>query len=135
MKTVTFTLLLFSAGSALAAPPAELLAHYRTEAMGSAPQFVPSAQRGAAFYARRFNVSAGMPACTSCHTDDPTQPGRHVITDKAIRPLAPAANPERFTDLARAEKWFGRNCREVVGRACTAAEKADLVAFMLEVRP
>ncbi|MDI6750544.1 MAG: DUF1924 domain-containing protein [Rhodocyclaceae bacterium] len=118
-----------------AATPAELLETYRNDAAKAMPNFQPSAQRGAEFFARRFAVSAKMPACTSCHTDKPTQPGRHVVTDKAIKPLAPAANPERFTELAKAEKWFGRNCKEVVGRECTAAEKADFVAFMMEVRP
>lgn len=114
-----------------AATPAELLAGYRTAAGAG---FTPSAQRGAAFYAEPFNVSAKMPGCTSCHTDKPAQAGRHVVTDKAIKPLAPTANAERFTDGAKAEKWFGRNCKEVVGRACTAAEKADFLAYMMEGR-
>jgi hypothetical protein len=89
-----------------------------------------SAQRGAEFYARSFGVSAKMPSCASCHTDNPAQAGRHVVTDKAIKPLAPAANAERFTDPAKVEKWFKRNCTEVVGRECTAAEKADFIAFV-----
>ena len=45
-----------------------------------------------------------------------------------------AANGERFADPAKVEKWFGRNCKEVVGRACTPGEKADFVAYMSEVR-
>ena len=32
--------------------------------------------------------------------------GRHASTDKAIEPLATTANPKRFTDSAKAEKWF-----------------------------
>lgn len=123
-----------SVGVAQAATPAELLAGYRAEAAKQAPGFVPSAQRGAAFYARRFEVTAKMPACASCHTDQPTQAGRHVVTDKVIKPLAPVANGQRFTDPAKVEKWFGRNCKEVVGRECSAAEKADFLAFMMEVR-
>ena len=55
-------------------------------------------------------------------------------TGKTIRPLAVAANPERFTDPAKVEKWFGRNCKEVVGRACTPGEKANFVAYMSAVR-
>ncbi|HJV92459.1 MAG TPA: DUF1924 domain-containing protein [Azonexus sp.] len=51
-----------------------------------------------------------------------------------MRPLAVAANAERFSDPAKVEKWFGRNCKEVVGRACTPGEKADFVAFASEVR-
>jgi len=122
---------LMSTTPALAASPAELLKGYSAEASRQQAGFTPSAQRGAAFYDHRFGVSAKMPACSSCHTQNPAQAGRHVVTDKPIKPLAPAANPERFTDLAKAEKWFGRNCKEVVGRDCTAAEKADFLAFIM----
>lgn len=116
--------------AAQAATPAELLEGYRAEAARQTPGFQASAQRGAEFYKRGFGVSAKMPSCTSCHTDNPAQPGRHAVTDKAIKPLATAANAERFTDPAKAEKWFRRNCTEVVGRECSAAEKADFVAFL-----
>jgi len=61
-------------------------------------------------------------------------PGQHAITGKAIKPMAVAANPERFTDPAKVEKWFGRNCKEVIGRACTANEKADFIAYLTEGR-
>jgi hypothetical protein len=134
MRTALFLLpALFAApytASVQAASPAELMAGYSQEASRQQAGFTPSAQRGGAFYSRQFGVSAKMPACTSCHTDNPAQAGRHVVTDKPIKPLAPAANAERFTDLAKADKWFGRNCKEVVGRDCTAAEKADFVAFL-----
>lgn len=134
MKSALPLLAALFASCAQAAMPAELLAGYRAEAARERPGFAPSAQRGAEFYARRFDASAKMPSCTSCHTGQPTQAGRHVVTDKAIQPLAPAANAARFTDLAKAEKWFGRNCKEVVGRACSVTEKADFVAFMMEAR-
>jgi hypothetical protein len=55
-----------------------------------------------------------------------------VKTGKAIAPLAPAANAERFTDAGKAEKWFRRNCNDVLGRACTASEKADVLAYLLK---
>ena len=73
-------------------------------------------------------------SCATCHTDSPTATGRHAITGKAIAPLAPVANPERFRDAAKAEKWFKRNCSDTLGRACTPAEKADLIAFLLAVK-
>jgi len=75
-------------------------------------------------------VSAKLASCAICHTDDPAQAGRHVFTDKAIKPLAPTANAERFSDPAKVEKWFKRNCTEVVGRECTTAEKADYIAYV-----
>ncbi len=116
--------------SAQAATPADLLSGYRAEAAQQAAGFQPSAQRGAAFHARNFGVSAKLASCASCHTDNPAQAGRHVVTDKSIKPLAPAANAERFADPAKVEKWFRRNCTEVVGRECSAAEKADYMAFL-----
>lgn len=97
---------------------------------GSAVGVRAAAQRGAEFYGRKFGVSDKMPSCASCHTDSPLRPGRHAITGKDIKPLAPAANAERLTDPAKVEKWFRRNCKEVVGRECDAGEKADFIAFL-----
>ena len=31
------------------------------------------------------------------------------------------------------EKWFARNCKDVLGRACTPAEKADVVAWLAAI--
>ncbi len=107
---------------------------YVAEARRQAPSFTPSAERGGAFFRRAFAVTEKMPACASCHTENPLAVGRHVVTGKDIRPLAPAANGERLADAAKVEKWFGRNCKEVVGRPCSAAEKADFVQFLVEVR-
>ena len=49
--------------------------------------------------------------------------------------MAPAFNAERFTDAAKVEKWFRRNCNDVVGRECTAAEKADVLAWLSTLKP
>ena len=65
----------------------------------------------------------------------PTQPGRHAATGKPIGPLAPAFNPQRFTDPAKVEKWFRRNCKDVMSRECTAAEKADILSWLLGLKP
>jgi cytochrome c peroxidase len=129
-KTVLSVLLATGAVIAQAATPAQLLETYTAEAAKQTPGFQPSAQRGAAFYAQRFAVSEKMPACATCHTDNPAQAGSHAITGKAIKPLAPRAEPARFTDLAKVEKWFKRNCGEVVGRECSAGEKADFIEFL-----
>ncbi len=116
--------------SVQAASPTDLLQSYTAEASRQQAGFTPSAQRGADLYRKEFRVSAKMPSCQSCHTEDPAQAGRHSVTTKPIKPLSPAANPERFTDRAKADKWFGRNCKEVIGRDCTAMEKADFIAFL-----
>jgi len=51
--------------------------------------------------------------------------------------MAPSANPQRFADAADAakvEKWFKRNCADVLKRACTAQEKGDFMAYLLSVK-
>ena len=73
-------------------------------------------------------------SCASCHTAQPTAEGKHASTGKPIRPMAPAANPERFTDAAKTEKWFRRNCNDVLGRECSASEKADVIAWLLTLK-
>lgn len=107
---------------ARAATPAELLADYERAAGAAA-----SAARGEAFFGARHGREW---SCSSCHGLPPVAAGRHASTGKPIEPLAPAANPQRFTDPAKVEKWFGRNCRDVLGRECSAGEKADLLAWL-----
>jgi mono/diheme cytochrome c family protein len=74
-------------------------------------------------------------SCSSCHGDVPTRAGSHAATGKPIAPLAPAFNPERLTDEAKTEKWFRRNCNDVVGRECSAAEKADVISWLRSLKP
>ncbi|MEP7183230.1 MAG: DUF1924 domain-containing protein [Betaproteobacteria bacterium] len=123
------------ASSAAAEFPAEMVARYAADAAKAQPGYVPSAAAGREFFLRRFDVSAELPGCATCHTENPAARGKHAITGKRIAPLAPSANLDRFTDGAHVEKWFKRNCTEIVGRECTAAEKANFVSFLLTVRP
>lgn len=69
-------------------------------------------------------------SCASCHKSQPTSDGLHASTNKSIAPLAPAFNAKRFTDEAKVNKWFKRNCNDVLGRECTAVEKADVMAYL-----
>lgn len=90
-----------------------------------------SASRGEQF----FKATHGNEwSCASCHGNDATATGKHAKTGKLIQPLAPAANAERFTDPAKVEKWFKRNCNDVLGRACTAQEKGDVLAYLLTLK-
>lgn len=89
-----------------------------------------SATRGQAFY----SAKTGDMACASCHGDSPKASGKHTKTGKDILPLAPSANAQRFADAAKVEKWFGRNCKDVLNRACTAQEKGDFIAYVLSVK-
>ena len=121
-------LTLLSAGPAAhAATPAELLAGYTAQAGAPA-----QATRGQQF----FTTTHGRDwSCASCHGAMPTQAGQHASTGKAITALAPAFNPERFTDPVKVEKWFRRNCNDVAARECSAAEKADVMAWLLTLKP
>ena len=89
------------------------------------------AARGKAFYGQ---THGGEWSCASCHGSTPTVPGKHASTGKVIEPLAPSANAQRFTDAAKVDKWFRRNCKDVLKRECTASEKADVVAYLLTVK-
>lgn len=129
-KIAVAMLFIACAGIAHAETPSSLIIGYTAEAVRTTPGFVPSAERGQEFYMRKWSVSKTMPACATCHTNQPTAEGKHVVTSKRIAPLSPVANPERFANSAKVEKWFRRNCQEVVGRECSAAEKADFIQFL-----
>jgi hypothetical protein len=73
-------------------------------------------------------------SCSTCHTDNPADVGKHARTGKAIQPLAPAANAERFTDQAKVDKWFKRNCNDVLNRACTPLEKGDVLTYLMSLK-
>ncbi len=90
-----------------------------------------SAARGEEFFKAKHGKEW---SCASCHTDNPAAMGKHANTGKDIQPLAPAANAERFTDMAKVEKWFKRNCNDVLGRACTPQEKGDVLSYLLTVK-
>jgi mono/diheme cytochrome c family protein len=75
-----------------------------------------------------------MPACAACHTDDPKQEGKHNLSKKPIMPLAPVANPERFTDVNKVEKNFSNHCRDIYSRDCTAAEKGHFLTYLMSVK-
>ena len=114
-------------GAAQAATPAEQLAGYTALAGAQAEP-----ARGQAFFTSRHGRDW---SCSSCHGALPVQAGKHAATGKPIGALAPAFNPERFTDAARTEKWFHRNCNDVVGRECSASEKADVLAWLMTLKP
>jgi hypothetical protein len=115
--------------AAQAATPADLLASYSAQA-GSPG----SPERGQEFFtaSRRNDLNMN---CASCHGKLPTGNGRHELTEKRIAPLAPAFNPERFTDLNRTDGWFRTNCKDVLRRECSAQEKADVLAWLISLKP
>ena len=91
-----------------------------------------NAELGKAFFTTRHG---GEWSCASCHGTPPTAQGKHASTGKAIAPLAPGFNPKAFTDTAKVDKWFRRNCKDVLERECTAVEKADVLAYLNALKP
>jgi len=136
VKALSCMLILISgatiATAALAGPREDLLARYAQEARASEPGSSGfSAKNGQAFHtARHAGGKPDTPACTACHGENPRNPGR-TKTGKSIEPMAVSINATRFTDAAKVEKWFRRNCNEVLGRECSPREKGDWLAYMI----
>lgn len=129
-----FALFMLAAGllvnQAHAETPAQVLDTFKAEAAAT-PGFQGfSAAHGESFFKTKHNHDL---SCSSCHTDNPAAQGKHAETDKLIKPLAPSANPERFTDMKKVAKWFKRNCNDVLDRECTPQEKGDVLTYLLSV--
>ncbi len=118
----------FTVQTAHAETPAEILAMIKTEAAATAGFQGFSAARGDTFFHTKHG---GEWSCSSCHTDSPMNQGKHAKTEKVIKPLAPAANAERFTEVKKVDKWFKRNCNDVLDRECTAQEKGDVLTYLI----
>jgi hypothetical protein len=133
MKHLCIALMLssISAMSAWAEQPQDFLTTFAAQAkMDNASFSGFDANRGEQFFKSRHG---GDWSCSTCHTDNPTAMGQHTVTKKDIKPMAPSVNPERFTDAAKVEKWFKRNCKDVVKRECTAQEKGDVLTYLLSL--
>lgn len=130
MKTLSITFMTLAISlPAFAESPQNILNIYQQQAGGNS-----SSVRGEKFFmAKRTHSNGESLSCTSCHTDNPKASGK-TRANKAIEPMAPAANKDRFTDPAKVEKWFKRNCKDVLERACSDQEKADFIAFMISVK-
>lgn len=127
MKMLIAASLFMLGGLAQADTVDDRLAAYQAEGAGPF-----DAAQGKAMWTKTFNPSgADKPrSCSTCHTDNLTVNGKHARTGKAIKPLAPSVNPERLTDAKEIEKWFGRNCKWTMGRACTPQEKGDFLSYL-----
>jgi len=123
--------LALGAFQALALTPADIRSNLERAARQSLPGFTGfSAQRGRQFFTSRHGNDW---SCASCHSENPLAPGRHAKTGKDISALAPSATPQRFTDIAKVEKWFNRNCSDVLNRVCTAQEKGDVLEYLISL--
>ena len=133
MKQLCIALLLSFgiAFSAWAEQPQDFLTTFAAQAKIDNATFSGfDASRGEQFFKSRHG---GDWSCSTCHTENPSAMGQHTVTKKDIKPMAPVANPERFTNTAKVEKWFKRNCKDVLKRECTDQEKGDVLTYLLSL--
>jgi mono/diheme cytochrome c family protein len=134
IRSLVAAALLLVPVSAMAADAARdaIVAGYAAQAKQANPAFAGfSAQRGETLFRTKWaGGDERTPSCTACHTDNPRNPGQNAKTGRAIEPVAVSANPKRFTSQSDVEKQFGRDCKSVLGRECTALEKGDYITFM-----
>ncbi len=132
MRVLLLSLVLCLPCVAMAQSLVQLQAGYANQAIRDDPSFKAfSSERGQRFFLSKHGNDW---SCASCHTSDPMRSGKHDVTGREILPMAPAANPKRFADAAKTEKWFRRNCRDVLGRECSAQEKGDVLAWLGSLR-
>ncbi|MBN8450177.1 MAG: DUF1924 domain-containing protein [Candidatus Accumulibacter sp.] len=126
------SLALITANPGIAGPREEQLDRYASAARAANPAFAGfSAARGRTLHTQAFaGGKPDTPACTSCHGNDTRGAGRNPA-GKTIEAMALSASPSRYTDPAKVEKWFKRNCNDVLGRECTPLEKGDWLTFMI----
>lgn len=87
---------------------------------------------GKLFYNRKIKLgNSKETSCASCHSANPADLGKHIVTGKAIKPLSPVVNPNRFTDLDKVEDQFTQHCNDIIGTDCAAKEKADYIAYVM----
>jgi len=107
---------------------------YTAHAKHADPKFAPTADAGKAFFTKKVLVEGKDLSCSTCHTDNPANKGEHADTHKPIKPLAPSANPDRFSDRNKSEKAFTKHCRDLYKEDCTPQNKANYVTYLLSVK-
>ena len=131
-RRATAAALLLALATSLAQAAADTTPAQQQQRFASQAGSTPQAERGKLFF---NSTHGGEWSCASCHGQQPGQAGKHASTGKTIAPMAPAFNPQAFTDSAKVDKWFRRNCGDVLKRECSAGEKADVLAYLISVKP
>jgi mono/diheme cytochrome c family protein len=135
LRVLTLALVASLAASLTATAPAQAAdttPAQQLERFAAAAGAPGQAERGRVFFT---TAHGGEWSCASCHGARPVAPGRHASTGKALDALAPGFNPRAFTETAKVDKWFRRNCKDVLQRECSATEKADVLAYLLGLKP
>lgn len=144
MKITSYILLALLGVSSLSAyadaTTAQKIAEkYAAAAKAADPNYAGlSAEDGKTFFNReviQFKGDTKNPgkaiACASCHTANPADSGKHIVTGKSIKPLSPVVNAKRFNSVKNVEDKFTKHCNEVVGSDCTPQEKGNYIAYLL----
>lgn len=133
MKMISLFMLLLS--SSMAFGNDEILKNFEAQAKSVDAKFAGfKAAEGENFFrTERINSKGEKVSCMTCHSSDPKKEGL-TRANKVIDPIAPIANKERFTDMAKVEKWFKRNCKDVYERECTVLEKGQFTKYMMSVK-
>jgi len=92
----------------------------------------PNQVKGQQLWQQKFigNKPYAKRSCTTCHGTNVTLMGKHIKTNKQIKPMAVSINPQRFTKKSKVDKWFLRNCKWTMGRECTQQEKTNITAYL-----
>lgn len=129
LRFARFALLVLACLGSAARAEADFGKLYRMYSQAGGREF--NASRGKDFWLKERPGEGGDAVnCATCHGTDLRKPGRHNKSGKAIEPMAPSVNKDRYTDVEKLEKWFLRNCKQVVRRECTAQEKGDVLRYL-----
>jgi len=104
-----------------------LLKEYKSQGAGTADP-----AQGKILWQKTYTTQneSSQRSCASCHTQNLEKIGKHIKTNKEIKPMSPSVNPQRLTNLKKVNKWFKRNCKWTMGRECTAQEKSNLLSYI-----
>ena len=91
-------------------------------------------EAGQAFYLKKRNQQLTDVSCAACHTSNPTSTGKHILTNKPIKPLAPSANPARFVDAKKVQSNMTEHCFDLYGTDCRDYEKGIFLTYIMSVK-
>lgn len=125
-KIVITAVLLFSSPVLMADAVNDMFTEYKQQGVT-----IMDEKAGEVLWNKEFKDKKGkLRSCTNCHGSDLSKTGKHIRTDKPIKPMAPSINKQRYTKVKTIKKWFKRNCKWTLGRECSAQEQADILSYL-----
>jgi hypothetical protein len=108
--------------------------NYTRLAKIQSPNATIGADAGRAFYIKKVVVKGKNLSCSACHTDNPAKQGKHNESGRILQPLAPAANPNRFSDRSKSERAFMMHCKDLYDKDCSPQDKANFMHYLVSVK-